>query len=380
MKTLLLVDDERLFTQSLAEGLRAVEPSYRVLTAENGAKALEALAGNPVDLVLTDLKMPVMDGFELLTHLSQKYPELPVIVMTAFGTPEISGQLLALGIPEFIEKPVDFEVLCRRISTVLESSASGFVRGIPLSTFLQIIEIERKTCVLKVFADDRSGLMYLSGGALFDAETEGETGEPAARTIVSWESPSIEIKPLNQIPERRIKTSIGQLLLDTFRLRDEARAGHDEAEDIIDLETPKPGDPRTKEEREMSVSEKLKELASVDGFAGAGVYTPTGEPLSVLNAGTGFSKEIGILANNVLMNAQKASIEMGSGRGEQVHIEAEKAHIFARCLNEGTDPLKSQPGKAHIHLVVAFANDASIGMVKLRVNSVIGKLAEDFRL
>jgi len=86
-----------------------------------------------------------------------------------------------------------------------------------------------------------------------------------------------------------------------------------------------------------------------------------------------------VLANAVLINAQKASLEMGTGRGQQVHIEAEKAHILARCLNEGTDPLRSQPGKAHIHMVVVLTNDASIGLAKMRMNSAIDKLAEDFR-
>jgi predicted regulator of Ras-like GTPase activity (Roadblock/LC7/MglB family) len=129
----------------------------------------------------------------------------------------------------------------------------------------------------------------------------------------------------------------------------------------------------------MSASETLKELTGIDGFAGAAVYTPTGEPLVMLAGESQHLKEIGVLANNVLLNAQKASIEMGTGRGQQVHVEAERAHIFVRCLNEGTDPLKSQPGKAHIHLVLVLKNDSSIGLAKLRVNSVIERLAEDFR-
>ncbi len=60
-------------------------------------------------------------------------------------------------------------------------------------------------------------------------------------------------------------------------------------------------------------------------------------------------------------------------------MEAEKAHILVRCMNEGTDPIRSQPGKAHIHLAVVLKNDASIGLAKMRMNSVIEKLAEDFR-
>jgi predicted regulator of Ras-like GTPase activity (Roadblock/LC7/MglB family) len=82
----------------------------------------------------------------------------------------------------------------------------------------------------------------------------------------------------------------------------------------------------------------------------------------------------------VLLNAQKASLEMGAGRGQQVHVEGEKAHVVARCLNEGTDPLKSQPGKAHIHLVLVLKDDSSLGLAKMRINSVIEKLAEEFRM
>lgn len=129
----------------------------------------------------------------------------------------------------------------------------------------------------------------------------------------------------------------------------------------------------------MSSQDKLKEFTNIDGFSGAAVYTPTGEALSVLPGDVSNFKDIGVLANTVLLNAQKASLEMGTGRGQQVHIEAEKAHLLVRCLNEGTDPLKSQPGKAHIHVVMVLKNDASIGLAKMRLNSVAEKLAEDFR-
>lgn len=129
----------------------------------------------------------------------------------------------------------------------------------------------------------------------------------------------------------------------------------------------------------MSANEKLKELSSVDGFAGAAVYTPQGELLAMHGQDIGNLQDIGVLANNVLMNAQKASLDMGTGRGQQVHVEAENANIVVRCLNEGTDPLHSQPGKAHIHMVLVLKKDAPIGMAKLKMSSMIQNLAEDFR-
>jgi len=63
-----------------------------------------------------------------------------------------------------------------------------------------------------------------------------------------------------------------------------------------------------------------------------------------------------------------------------VHVEGEKAHILVRCLNEGTDPLKSEPGKAHIHVVLALANDSAIGFAKMKLGSVAEKVAPHFRL
>ncbi len=386
MRTLLIADDEKLFTQSLAEGLTAIDSTLEVLTAENGQVAKELLLARHVDLVLTDLKMPVLDGFELLAFLSRSRPQIPTLVMTAFGTPEIAERLEKLGFGGFIEKPVDFGVLSEKINAILDSGASGKLRGIPLPTFLQVLEIERKSCTLKVGSDGKTGFLHFVGGVLFDAEAGPLRGEAAAAEIVCWPRVSIEILTGTPAPEHRIQSSLGGLLLESFRLHDEMNAerGAMTSPGTTELRAGSPGPASNSQEREenriMSATDKLKELASIEGFAGAGVFTPTGESLTVVSAGTGFTKEIGVLANNVLMNAQKASLEMGAGRGQQVHIEGEKAQILARCLNEGTDPLKSMPGKAHIHMVVALTSDASIGMAKLRMNSVIDKLAEDFRM
>ena len=129
----------------------------------------------------------------------------------------------------------------------------------------------------------------------------------------------------------------------------------------------------------MGAKEALAELGKIDGVIGAAAFTPTGEALASYTDGKLDIKNIGILANNVLLAAQKASLEMNSGKGEMVHIQAEKAHILARCGNEGTDPVRSEPGKAHVHLVMVLANDDSIGLAKLRMQSVMLELLDEFR-
>lgn len=384
-RTVLIVDDETLFTQSLAEGLHALEWGLRIVTAANGREAVGVLTRETVHLVVTDLKMPVMDGFDLLAWMSREARDVPVIVMTAFGTPEIAERLRGFGLEGFVEKPVEFGALSERISAALDDAARGHVQGIPLPTFLQVLEIERKSCTLQVRSAGRTGVLHIVGGAPWDAEAAGLRGEAAASEIVTWEGAVIDILPSSRPAEKRVESSLSQLLLESFRIKDEERAGRETSTRPNETRSPGPGTgnsrtDRKKEEQIMSAVEKLKELSSIEGFAGAGVFTPTGETLAIFAPGTGFTKEIGILANNVLMNAQKASLEMGAGRGQQVHVEGEKAHILARCLNEGTDPLKSQPGKAHVHVVMALTSEGSIGLAKMRLNQMAEKMADEFRL
>ncbi|HMW00970.1 MAG TPA: response regulator, partial [Acidobacteriota bacterium] len=92
MKTVLIVDDERLFLSSLADVLPSYFEDLKVLTAEDGSEAIITLHTEEVDLVVTDLKMPLMDGFQLLVYMLNKQINIPVVVMTAFGTPDIEQQ------------------------------------------------------------------------------------------------------------------------------------------------------------------------------------------------------------------------------------------------------------------------------------------------
>ncbi len=115
MKNVLIVDDEKSFLGLLEEGFKAYRRDFSVFTAENGRQAVELLRSQPVDLVVTDIKMPQMDGFELLSYLKEFHPGVPVILTTAFGTHDIEERLRAMGASQYLEKPLDFEVLAGKI-------------------------------------------------------------------------------------------------------------------------------------------------------------------------------------------------------------------------------------------------------------------------
>jgi len=117
METLLVVDDEKNYLLVLKELL--VDEGYEVLTAQSGANALAILNETELDLVVTDMKMPGMSGLELLEKLKQKDPQLPVVMMTAFGTVEKAVEAMKKGAFDYISKPFDNESLKKTVATAL---------------------------------------------------------------------------------------------------------------------------------------------------------------------------------------------------------------------------------------------------------------------
>ena len=106
-KKILIVDDEETLTYSLYQTFIKSPDIYEVVTAASGDEAVERLAKDKFDLVLTDIKMPGMDGLELLAEIKAKYPGTKVIVMTAFGSMEKKEESLAIGADYYIEKDFD---------------------------------------------------------------------------------------------------------------------------------------------------------------------------------------------------------------------------------------------------------------------------------
>ncbi len=109
METVLIVDDEKNYTLILSAVLE--EEGFETLTANSGIEAIEILKNSDVDLVLTDMKMSSMDGIELLENVKIKDPELPVIMMTAYGTVEKAVEAMQKGAYNYILKPFDNESL-----------------------------------------------------------------------------------------------------------------------------------------------------------------------------------------------------------------------------------------------------------------------------
>ncbi|WP_437574515.1 sigma-54-dependent transcriptional regulator [Sorangium sp. So ce887] len=117
----LVVDDEASARSGLEKLLR--QEGYAVDSAADGVEALEVATERPPDVVVTDLKMPNMDGVTLLGKLREQDPSLPVIVVTAFGDVSSAVQAMRAGAEDYLTKPVDFDALLLSLERALERSA-----------------------------------------------------------------------------------------------------------------------------------------------------------------------------------------------------------------------------------------------------------------
>jgi len=118
--TILVVDDEELIRKFIVTFLSQL--GYSCVAALDGVDALDKMKGNKIDAVITDIKMPKMDGIILTKEISTRYPGVPVMVMTAFDEEYSAGTAISLGAREFIKKPFSPEEFAIRLSKMIGDS------------------------------------------------------------------------------------------------------------------------------------------------------------------------------------------------------------------------------------------------------------------
>lgn len=121
MSNILIVDDEQSYRQLLS--LVFEGDGHTIRTATNGREALEMLQHEPADVVISDVRMPDMDGIEMLSAVRETQPDLGVVLMTAFASVETAREAFKLGADDFIQKPFDVEELKLIVRKTLEKQA-----------------------------------------------------------------------------------------------------------------------------------------------------------------------------------------------------------------------------------------------------------------
>jgi CheY-like chemotaxis protein len=171
---ILIVDDEK----DVREGLQRIleKNNYDTTTVGSAHEALDALAGGPFDLVLTDLQMPGMDGMALLDEVKRRSPDVPVVMITAYGTMDIVIQALRQGVSDFVNKPFradDLLTIVKREAARPQSAPSPDLPGAPVGLQLsprQLNDMEQMLAQLRAETSARCVLLIESTGHLIEAK------------------------------------------------------------------------------------------------------------------------------------------------------------------------------------------------------------------
>lgn len=118
--TILVVDDEELIRYLVASYLSKL--GHSCFTAIDGVDALDKMKKNKIDAVITDIKMENMNGITLINQISKKYPEVPIMVMTAFDKEYSQGTVISIGAREFIKKPFSLDEFAVRLHKMIIDS------------------------------------------------------------------------------------------------------------------------------------------------------------------------------------------------------------------------------------------------------------------
>ncbi|MGD2272326.1 MAG: response regulator [Desulfobacterales bacterium] len=260
MKNVLFVDDEETLLLIMVDRFEDFKDRFNVLTAGNGKEAVDILNSKAIDLVVTDLKMPVMDGVELLAYMSANFPSIPAITVSAFCTPRIQKKLKAMGLLRVMEKPVNLDLLAEAVMEGLDRfHQGGSINCVSLSSFLQIIEMEQKSCLLEVHGEGHlRGHFYIVQGELHDASCGVLQKEEAAYAMIAWDKTQLYIKDLpKERPKRRIEKELMAIVMEGLKRKDE----------MIDKGALDAAEPTsTTENLEQSLMSELDRV--LDGFEG----------------------------------------------------------------------------------------------------------------
>ena len=115
--TVLLVDDEKVIREGCRRAFAA--SGFRVVTATNGREALDAMSHERIDAILCDLKMPVMGAMGVLAQVTERYPEVPLIIITGQGTIANALECMRHGAYDFVTKPFESQVLVGKVKQLL---------------------------------------------------------------------------------------------------------------------------------------------------------------------------------------------------------------------------------------------------------------------
>jgi CheY-like chemotaxis protein len=224
MNNVLVVDSDQVMLRTLTGLLKSQGGFINVFAASNTIQTVELLQKTPIDIVIAAIRLPTVDGFDLVAKLTKDYPSIKVIIMTEDAHPMLRASIKRIPSAVHLDQSHDISMLTKRIFTELQIDYGGGVRGINLSSFLQMMELESCTCALRVTTKNLIGTLWLKNGELIAAKSQTAKSEEAALDILAWNNIFIDIDYTPREVERQISMPLMLLLLKSSQRDDMIRS------------------------------------------------------------------------------------------------------------------------------------------------------------
>jgi signal transduction histidine kinase len=197
----LIVDDDQALLEALPEALRLRLNGIVIETCESAFAALEKIKANDYDVIVSDIKMPGMDGLRLLSEIKELRPGTPTILITGHGERDLAVQALRGGAYDFVQKPIDRDYFVASLERAIQVSRLG------RHVAQQRVDLERHARVLEhvdrgVFLIDQSGVITFwnpAARAITGLEAEQVIGRPAEEALPGWDAIGPEV-PVAAVP------------------------------------------------------------------------------------------------------------------------------------------------------------------------------------
>ena len=238
IRKVLFVDDDQIMLLALQKRLEKYNDTFSIILAEDGFEAVRKLKENSVSLVVLDLKMPRMDGVSLLSHISGKYPDIPVIIISGYRTEEMHRLSREKEVVAYISKPFQIDDLAKVIlSTLRREAEGGTLHNVSPVVFLQLMEMESRTCTIRLIdrATEKGGVLFFREGQLCDARVDQVKGINAAYIIFTWEDVTLFIRNECPVDANVINSSLQPIIMKAVGMKDEQVTEIPEDDDLPEV-------------------------------------------------------------------------------------------------------------------------------------------------
>src|SRR5271157_4715019 len=227
---ILMLDDDADWLDLCRELLESLPSKPEIRTVASGARALALLETEPFRLLVCDLKMPRIDGLQVLAIVRRRFPELRTVVLSGLEDEEFRSRAYALGVDMFwlkTEMQGNLQMFIECLESLLGRDQEGGFRGIQSKGLMDIVQMEclaRSSTVLRITRGSLVAKLWIQQGELTDAEAEGARGEAAFLRILTWKTGTFENLPAEPNRERTILKPVNALLLESAQAIDEKDA------------------------------------------------------------------------------------------------------------------------------------------------------------